>query len=246
MPNMYPEPPHLSVFVYTGATTPTVWTACADVLQQNGCTPSGEILVAETDTDFKSVSDLERSVITRDGSDQSVPRGHVLLRSAFEHRSFGRVSLGLAPVERLGSVHPIEVAVHAGAFAYPVNLWTKDHRRAAKRLTTWAERLLIALAKATDAPYGAIGIESVFPEPAELAHAVTERGLRPHTWFWSKSLGAAHSAEEERLLSAIPSDSVLRVEGGYILRAWKAGNPADNASIDKLLEFLAVTDCELD
>lgn len=198
---MYPEPPNLSVFVAADATAPTVWSACTDVLQQSGGAPTGETLVADIDSDFKSVSDIERSVITRGEPDLSVPAGQVMLRSAFEHRSFGRVSLGLAPVERLGSVHPVEVAVHAGASSYPVPLWTKNHRRAAKRLTTWAERLLVALARATGAPYGAIGIESVFPEPDELARTVTTRALRPYTWLWSESVGATHPDEEQRLLS---------------------------------------------
>lgn len=245
MPSLYPEPPHLSVFVYAGTTTHAIWSACADVLQASGCAPTGEILVAETDSTFKSVSDIERSVITRDETDQSVPAGHMLLRSGYEHRSYGRVSLGLAPVTMLGSIHPIEVAVHAGPFSYPVNLWTKDHRREAKRLTTWTERLLLALARATHARYGAIGIESVFPEPEELAHALTDRTLRPTTWFWSHSLGAAHPAEQNRLLSDIPSDSLHRADVGYILRAWKPGNAADSGSIDRVLEFLDSTGAAL-
>lgn len=245
MPSLYPEPPHLSVFVYAGATTPAVWSACDDVLLGTGCDRTGEILVAETDSDFKSVSDLERSVITRDETDQSVPAGKVLLRSGYEHRSYGRVSLGLAPVATVGSIHPIEVAVHAGPFSYPVNLWTKDHRREAKRLTKWTEQLLLALARATHATYGAIGIETVFPEPDELTRAVTERALRPTTWFWSHSLGDTHPAEQNHLLSNIPSHSLHRADVGYILRAWMPANATDDGSIDRVLKFLDSTGAAL-
>lgn len=235
---LYPEPPHLSVFVYAASTAHAVWTECAGVLQANGCVPTGQALVAEASVGFKSISDIERSVIARDGMDLSVPAGQVLLRVGYEHRAYGRISLGLAPIATLGPIHPIEVAVHAGPFSYPVGLWTKDQRREAKRLTAWTERLLLTLARATGAPYGAIGIEAVFPEPDELAHAAAERILRPTTWFWSHSLGAAHPYEQSHLLSRIPGDRLRRADAGHVLRGWRPGDAADNESIDNVLKFL--------
>jgi hypothetical protein len=101
----------------------------------------------------------------------------------------GVVTLGLASAVEFGEPRPLAVTIYAGPLSLPVELWSRQNRRAAKRHLVWMERLLVALSESAEALYGAIGIEAVFPTPGALSADVEDRSAwRPTTWFWSARL----------------------------------------------------------
>lgn len=239
MTGLYPEPPHLSAFVAPELDRSEALLAAWDVLTAAGCVFTRDVLVARDHEWFQYVSDVDREVIRHDGSSRDLLESRQPLRIQFRHRSMGIVSLGLSSAVEYGEPHPLEVAIHAGPFSLPDEMWSRSDRRAAKRVMGWMERLLLALTEPVQAQYGAIGIEAVFPTPVSLARA-QRSVLWPSTWFWSSRLGARVESEEEDLLSSLRPSAVTRSREGTLFRAWRpwAEPQVDEPGLGLVLAFL--------
>ena len=169
--DLYPEPPHLSAFVMPALDTWEALGLAWDVLNGAGCAYTGDVLVAREREWFRDVSDVERDVIRSNDAPHDLLAQHGVLRIQFRHRGIGTIALGLSSAGEFGEPHPLEVAVHAGAMSFPVEMWSRSDRQSAKRLMGWMEGLLLDLAGPTKAQYGAIGIDATFPTPAVLARS---------------------------------------------------------------------------
>lgn len=236
MTGLYPEPPHLSAFVAPDVDRSEALVAAWEVLTAAGCVFTGDVLVARDHEWFQYVSDVDREVIRHDGSPRELLASRQVLRIEFRHRSMGIVVLGLSSAVEYGEPHPLEVAIHAGPFSLPDEMWSPSDRRAAKRVMGWMERLLLALSGPVQAQYGAIGIEAVFPTPVSLATA-QRSVLWPSTWFWSSELG---SRVEEDLLSSLRPSAVTRSREGTLFRAWRpwAELQVDEPGLGLVLAYL--------
>jgi hypothetical protein len=242
MSDLYPEPPHLSAFVESRLEPSRSLLAGWDVLREADCAFTGEVLVARVDTSFRDVSDVDREVIHHSGGPAGLLAARDPLRMQFRHRSLGTVSLGLASAFEVGERHPLEVAIHAGPLSLPVELWSRQDRQAAKRVLGWTERLLVAMAQRTEALYGAIGIEAVFPTRRALTTATKPSAWRPFTWFWPTT-GDGASSDETELLASLNQKAVTREAAGTMFRAWKPAADAtvDDDGIDRVVRFLSRT-----
>ena len=240
MSDLYPEPPHLSAFVEPGVEPAQSLAACWEVLQEADCVFTGNALVAREQGWFHAVSDVKRDVIRHSGPPRDLLLTCDPLRIQFRHRSLGTGTLGMAPAVAFGERHPLEVAIHAGPLALPVELWSRRDRQAAKRILAWIERLLLALSRSTEALYGAIGIEAVFPTPGALAAAAERSAWRPTTWFWSNLVSDLAGSDEADLLACLSQAAVTRATAGTLFRAWRPGAHADvdEDGIDRVLRFL--------
>jgi hypothetical protein len=242
MTDLYPEPPHVSLFVATELGQSEALLAAWDVLTKAGCIFSGNVLVAHDRECFRDVSDVEREVIRHGGAPRDLLVRRQVLRLQFRHLSMGFVTLGLSSAFALGEPHPLEVAIHAGPLSIPAHIWSRADRQAAKRIMGWLERLLLALAEPVHAEYGAIGIEAKFPTPAAL-NEVGRSALRPTTWFWSSQVGARTRAYGESLLSSLDSSAVTQSSEGTLFRAWRpwVEPQIDDHSLDRVVSFLGHT-----
>ncbi|SEE47171.1 hypothetical protein [Jiangella alba] len=239
MTDLYPEPPHLSAFVEPGLEQSTALLAAWGVLTASGCVFSGDVLVARDHGWFRDVSDVEREVVQHSGSPRDLLVNRDPLRIQFRHRSIGVVALGLSSAVEFGEPHPVEVAIHAGPLSLPVKLWSRQDRQAAKRLSGWMERLLLAISGPTEAQYGALGIEAQFPTPAGLA-GIHRSAVWPTTWFWPSQLSTRAAFEERELLSSLSQGAVTRSREGTLFRAWRPGAEVavDEPGIDSVVNFL--------
>ena len=241
MADLYPEPPHLSVFVSAGLSERTALRRVAGVLMDENCVFTGDVLLARGKTRFRQVSDLEREVVKVDAGviellgESSDPPARTLLRLGFRHRRLGTLSLGLSAAGQPTERHPIEVACHGGPFGLPSEAWSKEDRRDAKWMLGWARRVMLAAASATEARYGAIGVESVLPTPSMLKDRSEQFEIMPFIWFLSQE-----TAEAGALVADGRSMDVEPVEKGSLVRTWRAldGQDADDAQTRLVLDVL--------
>jgi hypothetical protein len=101
------------------------------------------------------------------------------------------------------------------------------------------EKELLAMATATGAIYGAIGIEASFPDPQSLClHPRSPR--RPTTWYW-QTLSGSPASRELVLLDRLSSDRIVRTPAGTVFRGWRPGveQVAAVEEIDLVEAFLA-------
>jgi hypothetical protein len=240
MTDLYPEPPHLSAFVAPALDQSEALLVAWEVLTAAGCAFGGDVLVARDHEWFRDVSDVDREVVHHRGSPRDLLATRGALRIQFRHRSMGTVALGLSSAADFGEPHPLEVVIYAGPLSFPVEIWSRPDRQAAKRVLGWMERLLLALAEQTQAQYGAIGIEATFPTPAALARA-QRSALWPTTWFWSSQLGSCADAEEKELVTSLDQSAVTRSKEGTLFRAWRPWTEPriDEPSLDRVVGFLS-------
>lgn len=242
MTDLYPEPPHLSAFVHTRLERSAALSAACEVLTSAGCVFDGDVLVARERQLFRRVSEVEREVIRHVGSLGALLTSCDVLRIRLVHRALGVVSLGLAPAFEFGELHPLEVAIHAGPLSFPVETWSHVDRQAARRVVDSLERLLLALARQTEAEYGGIGVEAAFPTPAQLAEAPRSPQW-PTTWFWASRLGSAANSVEERLLSSLNEGAITRSQDGTVFRGWRpwVDRTVDDEGLARVVGFLKHT-----
>lgn len=238
MTDLYPEPPHLSVFVAPGMEQSQAFEVAWHLLLTAGCEFTGDVLVAREPGWFRDVSDVEREVTRHRGSPRELLAAGDVLRAQFRHRSMGLVALGVSSAAEVGETRPLEIAIHAGPLSLPVAIWSKQDRKAAKRAMGWCERLMLDLAKQVEAPYGAVGIEAEFPSLSALASA-RRSPLWPTTWFWSTNFGAEE--DQNALFSFMGQGSIARSNEGALFRAWQpwVEPRTDESSLDRVVEFLS-------
>ena len=233
------EPPHLSVFVLPGVPQDVALIRCWDELERAGCTFSGDVVVTRSDSPFRSVTDVERDVISYRGAAALLVREHRVLAVGLRHARFGAVSLSVASTRDEDERHPLEIAVHAGGLAFPVALRSRGQKADARTRWRWAKSLLVAASLRTEAEYGAAGVEAAFPSSRALGGAVGQRVLRPSTWFVPASTD--DRAADERVLAALPPSALSRGPAGVLVRGPGADGEGgvSEDDVDRVLALLA-------
>jgi hypothetical protein len=173
MDALYPEPPHLSIAVWSPEDEESVFGRASDVAVEFGCVPAGVVELAPRGRRFAMVQDLGDRVIGRRSADEfesAVHGGDAKLRPV--KAGYRRKGMGTVVVEHLLGTetepHPVAVSLSADALGTPEELWNAKERKAARKLADWATDVLRELTARTGAAYGAIGVEESLPTPSAL------------------------------------------------------------------------------
>lgn len=173
MDDLYPEPPHLTIAVYSDIDEMRCFATMCEVAEAADCTPSGILEVAPWDVEFEDRSDLAGRLARLDGvpayrstmtGDRSLGRP---VRAGFRHRRHGIVVVEYL-YARAGDRHPVAVSLGAGPLGLPIELWRKPERAAAERLAAWSVDILRDAASRCRAAFGGIGVEFTLGTPRSL------------------------------------------------------------------------------
>lgn len=184
---VWPNPPHLSVFVFTRNDVMASLAAIAGLLESDSCTFAGRSVLAESGT-FTSASQLVGADVAVEGTAttwlarlEGTDRMPISL--AFHGPKVGPIALRLANSGTAEDPHPIEVCCQAAGLSIPPRFRTPGERHRGKYLVSWSESLMTSMLTATDGEYSAIGIKAELPTPSQLDSLDPDDPLLPHTWL---------------------------------------------------------------
>jgi hypothetical protein len=170
---LYPEPPHLTIAVWSPEDEESVFGRTCDVVVAAGCVPAGVVESAPRGRQYAMLQDLDDRSQAQLGADAFEAAVHgrdpVLrpLKAGYRIKGWGTVV-----VEHLfgteGETHPVAVSLAADRLGLPDSTWKASDRKAAHRLAEWATGVLRELTVGTGAVYGAIGVEETLPTPSAL------------------------------------------------------------------------------
>ncbi|MFI5713037.1 hypothetical protein [Kribbella sp. NPDC051620] len=170
---LYPEPPHLTIAVWSPEDEESVFGRACDVVAAAGCVPAGVVQSAPRGQQYAMLQDLDdRSTaqLDADAFETAVHGRDPVLRpleAGYRSKRWGTVV-----VEHLfgteGEKHPVAVSLAADRLGLPDSTWKASDRKAARRLAEWATGVLRELTLSTGAMYGAIGVEETLPTPSAL------------------------------------------------------------------------------
>lgn len=178
MTELYPEPPHLTIAVWTAEDDEQAFGRACDIAVEFGCTPSGVVELAPRGRPFAMLQDLaDRSTVELTGAEfeSAVHGGDPVSRPL----KAGYRAKGTVIVEHLYGTeveaHPVAISLSAGALGLPQELWRSKDRKAAYKLAAWATDVLRELTARTGAVYGSIAVEETLPTPSALraGHAIS-------------------------------------------------------------------------
>jgi hypothetical protein len=174
---LYPEPPHLTIAVWSPEDEESVFGRACDVVVAAGCVPAGAVESAPRGQRYAMLQDLDDRSTAQLGTDAFELAVHgrdpVLrpLKAGYRIKGWGTVV-----VEHLfgteGETHPVAVSLAADRLGFPDSTWKASDRKAARRLAEWATGVLRELTVSTGAVYGAIGVEETLPTPSALRAGV--------------------------------------------------------------------------
>ena len=199
-PAMWPDRPHLSVFVFTRSDLLTSLVTLADLLVREGCSFVGQATLTlpgklpfesnhETVTVSGSVTDWLK------GLDRT---GQTPTKLAFRHPAMGAVALRLGAA--VTDERPVEIRCNAGGIGIPLNLRTSDDQHDAQQRAIWTERLAREALILVNGEYAAIGENADLPTPSEFASLRNDEFL-PYAWLIPPSDRAGTSAWDGEMLS---------------------------------------------
>lgn len=227
MAEIYPDPPHLTIAVYSDGPEAQTFAAVHDAAQELGCRPLDLVEVAPANQEFELVSDLgsAREILSVSPTEYARlvagqdPKARVL-RAGAVHRKLGKVVIGY--VQRTGpGLHPIAVSMSAEALGVPASLWSADQRRAAYSAGDWCRSLLEVASSRSRAMYGAIGVEFSLPTPWQIR---TKDTRLPSEFFISRQLIDRKVATEGLLQRAFSGGETVIWDTGIFLSGWAPFN----------------------
>jgi hypothetical protein len=170
---LYPDPPHLSVSVWSPAPEAATFAGVCRAVADRGGSPTGVLLTAPAGTRFEWLHELQREpedVSSRfdeliGGAD---PRVEVF-RAGYL-RSGDLIVVERAPGPR-DERHPLQATMYGDVLATPMDLWSDEDRAAAAAFSAWLLSLSSDVVAETDALYGAVQSEAELPTPSQLLAA---------------------------------------------------------------------------
>lgn len=227
MSEIYPEPPHLTVAVYSSHSEADTFTQLCQTAHDMDCVPRNLVEVAPWSQDFEFVSDLGAAKETLNVSaarfEQLVAGLDPVvrtLRAAYSHRKFGTVVVEY--IQRTGpGRHPIGLSLGSASLGIPDTLWSRSERQSAYAIAGWSRSVLQAASSRCEALYGAVGVEFSLPVPAQLTSGkerlVTELFISGRLIDRDKSI-------ESKLRQAFTSGAVVNWRDGVFFSGWAPFN----------------------
>jgi hypothetical protein len=223
MTELYLDPPHLIVAVYSDQPEEITFAQLGGLLLQRGCEPLNTAQVLPWESRFEYISDLAevlevvhldppefaRVVAGEDASRRPV-------RAGYTRRGVGTIVveyLGASPSDR----HPIAISMSSGALGFPPHLWSSQDRSRARKLARWSTDLLEAVVSALPVPYGAIGEEFTLASPARLG--IAPRGLSAEL-FVARDVIAKNPVLDRGLRDLFRDGVVVEWPAGLFLSGW--------------------------
>lgn len=228
MLDLYPDPPHLAVSLYSDNLTEDAAFAalCRAVLEAGG-TPTGSLEVFPRSHDFRWASEL-----TDFGQTQTVAEDAFWLfiegknpqtrvsKAGFTADTPGLVVVSLESKEDNHQArHPVAASMYADQLGIPVHLWEEGDDIRANKIDVWAEGLMRLACDDITPLYGALMVEEPLPTPAELDQ------LRSKDVFVPDRLLAADHALEPDLRSHYGDDRITRWRSGIYCAGWEGFHP---------------------
>lgn len=224
---MYPDPPHLTVAVYSTQPEITTFAMMCDVVRDLGCNPVNMVEVAPIDRDFELLTDLGDAatveVVDPARRAQLVAGqdpGLRVIRARYSHREFGKVIVHYELRNGSGP-HPIGVTVSAGAQGYPEDLWSASMRRSAYAIAGWTRDVLQAASSRINPLYGAIGVEFALSPPQELIAGGSDLGTE---LFVSRRLLDEDRSLDSKLREAFSGGEITNWREGTFYSGWAPYN----------------------
>jgi hypothetical protein len=223
MSEMYADPPHLTVAVYSAEPEITTFARMCDVVRDLGCDPRNLVEVAPVDRDFELLADLGDARMVQEvdparltqlvqGQDPSLR----VIRAAYSHREFGKVIVRYVLREGSGP-HPIGVTVSAGPYGLPEEMWSASMRRCAYAMDGWTRNVMQAAAARCHPLYGAIGVEFSLSPPEELIAGGHDLSIE---LFVSRHLLDADISLDSKLRAAFSGGEVTNWDEGTFYSGW--------------------------
>jgi hypothetical protein len=228
MVNLYPEPPHLSVSLYSeNQTEEAAFAALCRAVCAAGARPTGNLETfprsrgfnwASELTDFASELTVSQESVWPlvDGEDTQLR----VAKAGFAADTAGLVVVSLESREEGDpSQHPVAASMYADQLGIPAQYWGQGDDVRAKAIATWAESLLRAACDSIAPLYAAMMVEETLPTPPALAD------LRSKDIFVPDRLLAADPALEPDLRSFYGADRLGRWRHGLYCAGWQSFHP---------------------
>lgn len=223
MSEMYADPPHFTIAVYSADPEITTFARMCDVVRDLGCDPCNLLEVAPVNCDFELLSDLGDEMALEEveparraqlvaGQDSSLR----VIRARYHHREFGKVIVHYELRHGSGQ-HPIGATVSGGAFGFPAELWSASMRRSAYSLDRWAHSVLRAAAEKCNPLYGAAGVEFSLSTPQELIAGEHDLSIE---LFVSRRLLDADGSLDSKLRAAFSGGEITHWSEGTFYSGW--------------------------
>lgn len=227
MSEMYVDPPHLTVAVYSTRPETTTFAMMCDVVRDLGSDPVNMVEVAPMDLDFELLSDLGDASMVEvvnparraqlvAGRDPSLR----VIRARYSHRKFGKVIVHYGLRNGSGP-HPIGATVSADALGFPEELWSARMRRSASAITGWTRDILQAAVSKINPLYGAIGVEFSLSSVPELIAG--DYGLSTEL-FVSRQLLDEDRRLDSKLREAFSGGEITDWNEGTFYSGWSPYN----------------------
>lgn len=212
--SLYPQPPHLSISIWSPDDEESVFGRACDVAVELGCRPNGFVRLAPRGEPYEMIHDLKptTSQLRADAFESAVHGGGPLrpLQAGFQSKAWGTliVEHTLGPADE---PHPTAISL-SGDLLSPLESQSKSERRAAQKLSDWSVEVLSELSARCSALYGTIEVEVSMPTPAGLRAGEKLQG------------GVFVAAEIDRFRTAFgPAAGVVWPHGQFF-----AGPPVDS------------------
>lgn len=228
MRDLYPDPPHLSVSLYSeNLTEDAAFAALCRAVQEAGGTPTGTLQTFPRSFDFCWASELTDVSQTQTVADDSFwplvegtdPRTRVA-KAGLTADTPGLVVVSLkSKGDDDPSRHPLAASMYADQLGIPVQLWEEGDEVRANKIATWAEGLMRTACDSITPLYAALMVEETLPTPPELDE------LRSKDVFVPNRLLAADRALEPDLRNHYGEDRISRWSTGIFCAGWQGFHP---------------------
>ncbi|MGW7351776.1 hypothetical protein [Streptomyces sp. NPDC054784] len=249
MEQLYPEPPHLTISLYSDEDETLTYAKICKALQNFDCTGLEILQVVRKNQLFESLSDLSGEIETinaqqvrwntlTSGEDTELR----VVKAGFWHRKLGKVVASYLAAPAMNR-HPLEVFISADALGFPLHLLEKQQRAAAYARARWTKMLAQTVFSVTGAQYGAIAVEQTIPPPCLMRSRppaeITEI-------YVASDVLAGHPGLESGLAQVYADFSIENWKTGNLYCAWgpftqreSTGSTIDSkAASDLLAQFI--------
>lgn len=228
MRELYPDPPHLSVSLYSeNLSEDAAFAAVCRAVQEAGGTPTGNLEIFPRAHDFCWASELtdvsQAQTVAEDafwllieGKDPQTR----IAKAGFTADTPGLVVISLkSKGDNDPSRHPVAASMYADQLGIPAQLRNKCDDARAKALAMWAETLMRIACDNIAPLYGAMMVEETLPTPPKLDK------LRSKDVFVPDRLLAADHALEPDLRNHYGDDRISRWRTGIFYAGWQGFHP---------------------
>lgn len=227
MSEMYLDPPHLSIAMYSDQPEVVTFSRVCEVMRELGCKPLNLVEVVPRDREFELLSDLAdvREILTPNlaqcnqliaGED---PKRRVL-RAGFVRRKSDTVLVEYQ-YKTGADRHPVAISLASRSLGLPESLWSAGQRKSAYAIAVWARAALEVATSRCGARYGFIGVESSLPTPSQIK---SKKSRLATELFVSRQLLDRKKSLEDRLRQVFSDGEVVVWENGVFLSGWAPFN----------------------